>query len=126
MHVCFPVQENKGIESPVYNHFGSAPLFLVVETGSGQVTEISNRDQNHAHGSCNPLKALDGRKIDAVIVGGIGGGALSKLNQSGIKVYRASSMTIKENLSLFTSGNLPEFTLQACCGGHGHAGNCAH
>lgn len=125
MKLCFPVQYDEGVESKVYNHFGSAPLFVLMDTESNAVTVISNGDQHHEHGRCNPLKALDNQQIDAVIVGGIGGGAFSRLNQAGIKVYRAQLPTIKENLALLQSGKLPEFTLQASSGGNGK-GNCAH
>ena len=30
MRICIPVQKNEGSESKPYNHFGSAPKFLVV------------------------------------------------------------------------------------------------
>ncbi len=126
MRVCFPVQHDEGIESKVYNHFGSAPLFVVVDTETNVAGMIKNRDQRHAHGACNPIQALDNQKIDAVVVGGIGAGALGKLNQSGIKVYRAQSQNIKENIVLFASQSLTEFTLQGCGGGQSHGGTCAH
>lgn len=127
MKVCFPVQQDHGMESAVYNHFGSAPFFMVVDTDTNTVNAINNRDQHHVHGACNPLKALDNQKIDAVVVGGIGGGALSRLNQNGVKVYRAQGETIKENLVLFASRQLPEYSLQSCCGGHhGKSSGCAH
>ena len=126
MKVCFPVQQNKGIESTVYNHFGSAPHFVLVDSETSEVSAIQNRDEHHVHGACNPLKALDGRQIDAVVVGGIGGGALGKLQQAGIKVYRAQSESIRANLSLLASDSLPQFTLQTTCGGHGHGAGCAH
>jgi predicted Fe-Mo cluster-binding NifX family protein len=128
MRVCFPVQKDEGIASAVFNHFGSAPAFVVVETDSNVLSTITNGDRNHAHGACNPLKALDNRKIDAVVVGGIGAGALSRLNQAGIKVYRAASGTIQENLALFAGRGLAEYTTQVSCGGHshGHGGGCAH
>lgn len=126
MKVCFPVQHDEGLDSTVYNHFGSAPLFVVVDTETNVAGMIRNRDQHHVHGACNPLQALDHQKIDAVVVGGIGAGALSRLNQSGIKVYRAQSKTIKENIALFATQALAEFTLQGCCGGQGHGGICAH
>jgi predicted Fe-Mo cluster-binding NifX family protein len=126
MRVCFPVHQDEGIESTVYNHFGSAPAFVVVDTETSVIGMIKNKDQNHAHGACNPLQALDNQHIDAVVVGGIGAGALGKLNQSGIKVYRAQSRTIKENIALFASQSLTEFTPQGCCGGHSHGGTCAH
>lgn len=126
MKLCFPVQSDEGIESTVYNHFGSAPLFMVVDTQTNTVSAIGNRDQHHAHGACNPLKALDNQKVDAVIVGGIGAGALTRLNQLGITVHRSQAVTIRENLALHASNALPVLTVQACCGGHGSGGGCAH
>jgi len=126
MKICFPVQQNEGMESMVYNHFGSAPLFLVVDTAANNISAINNRDRHHAHGACNPLKALDGQEIDAVVVGGIGAGALTKLNQAGVRVYRAQAQRVSENVALHAAKSLPEFVVQSCCGGHGSGGSCAH
>jgi predicted Fe-Mo cluster-binding NifX family protein len=122
MKVCFPVQKNEGINSLVYNHFGSAPMFIVVDTDTDNVSLINNRDQHHAHGACNPIKALDRQSVDAIVVGGIGAGALSRLNQAGIKVYQAKDKTIKNNVEMFKSQSLPELKPEHCCGGHSHGG----
>lgn len=124
MKVCFPVQANDGLESEVYGHFGSAPMFIVVDMEANKISVINNRDMHHMHGACNPIKAFDGQNVDAIVVGGIGAGALSKLNQSGIRVYQAQAPIIKDNMVMFKSKSLPEITLQHCCGGH--AGECAH
>jgi len=130
MKICFPVQNDEGMESAVFDHFGSAPAFVVVDTDRGTVSTIRNGDQHHAHGACNPLKALDNQQIDAVVVGGIGAGALSRLNQSGIKVYRARSRTVRENMAFHQERGLSEYALQSVCGGlghgKGHGGGCAH
>jgi predicted Fe-Mo cluster-binding NifX family protein len=126
MKVCFPVVKANGLESEAYGHFGSAPVFLFVETDSNNVTSINNKDQHHTHGACNPLKALNNQKVDAVVVGGIGGGALNRLNQLGIKVFQAQASTIKENIALLKTRTLPEFTLSHCCPGHGHMSGCKH
>ena len=126
MRVCFPVQNNEGVDSTVFNHFGSAPMFVVVDAVADTVSAISNGDQHHAHGAGNPLTALDNQKIDAVVVGGIGAGALSRLNQAGIKVYRAQSKTVGENLALYKEQRLPEYSPQSSCSGHSHGGGCAH
>lgn len=126
MKVCFPVQKNEGLESRVYNHFGSAPVFVVVDAVTNTVSTIINRDQQHEHGACNPIAALNNEKVDAIVVGGIGGGALSRLNQSGIRVYKADGANIKENIGRFLAQQLQEYTLQQCCGGHSQGGECSH
>lgn len=126
MKVCFAVQENNGVESVVYNHFGSAPLFVMVDTDKDGATIVTNQDRDHVHGACNPIMAVGGHEIDAVVVGGIGAGAIRGLNAKGIKVYRSVASTVKENLDLLKSGKLPELSIQHACGGHGHPGGCAH
>lgn len=126
MKICFPVQQDNGMESAVYNHFGSAPLFVVFDTDTKNIASINNQDQHHTHGSCNPMKALDNQNVDAIIVGGIGAGALTRLNQMGITVHRAQGATIRENMLLFQANTLPVLTVQGCCGGHDKDGGCAH
>ena len=127
MRIAFPTQEARGKESMVYGHFGSAPIFIVLESETGEVEEVVNRDRVHAHGQCQPLAALGGKAVDAIVVGGIGAGALSKLNASGIRVYRAVEGSVEENLELFDKGRLPELTMEQSCAGHRHqGGGCAH
>ncbi len=111
MKVCFPVQKDEGLSSAVYNHFGSAPLFLIVDIGTNELSTVKNRNEHHVHGQCNPTQALDNQKVDAIVVGGIGPGALNKLTQMGIKVHKAQAETISENLNIFKTGNMPELTM---------------
>jgi len=124
MKICFAVLKDEGVESTVYNHFGSAPAFVVVNTEMNDVSTIVNSDANHIHGACNPMKAIGGTEVDAVVVGGIGAGALMGLNSKGIKVFKATGSTIKDNLALFNENKLPELTIDRTCAGH--AGGCAH
>ncbi len=128
MKVCFAVQKDDGVESLVYGHFGSAPAFIVVdtETADAAVT-VNNRDLNHVHGACNPIQAIGGLKPDAVVVGGIGAGAINRLNAEGVKVYRSAAETVKQNLALLKESKLSELSVQNACTGHqeGHDG-CAH
>ncbi len=126
MRLCFPVLENNGMNSEVYGHFGSAPLFIVVDTEKSEVSSIINKNQIHEHGACNPVMALNGETVDGIIVAGIGGGALMKLNQNGIKVFRAEKPTVRENVKLFNTQALPQFTMQHTCAGHSEGGGCSH
>jgi len=126
MKVCFPVSKADGIESEVHGHFGSAPQFVLVDSDTNNITTIINKDKHHVHGTCNPLKALNNHKVDALVVSGIGVGALSRLSHLGIKVFKAKALTIKENIALLKAHTLPEFTLQHCCSGHGQESGCRH
>jgi predicted Fe-Mo cluster-binding NifX family protein len=62
--------------------------------------------------------AVGGHAIDAVVVGGIGARAPMKLNADGIKVYKATKDTVKENLYLLKDERFPELALHNTCGGH--------
>jgi len=126
MKIAFPTQEDKGLESIVYGHFGSAPFFIVLDREKDSFETVGNVDREHLHGMCQPLNALGGRRVDAVVVGGIGAGALAKLNSTGVTVYRAVEGSIAENLKLIDAGFLPVFTLDHTCAGHGAGGGCVH
>ena len=126
MKICFPTQALQGIESIVFEHFGSAPGFVIVDTENMTAEEIGNNDQHHVHGMCQPTAALGGRMVDAVVVAGIGAGALSKLNSQGIRVFRSAGGTIAGNIDLFKNGKLPEFEARFTCSGHAEGGGCSH
>jgi predicted Fe-Mo cluster-binding NifX family protein len=125
MKVGFAVQGNEGVESKVYDHFGSAPAFIIVDTEDKEVVTVNNKDLHHVHGACNPIMALDGKSVDAMVVGGIGAGAISGLNAQGIKVYQSIAETIRQNLDLLKDGKLPLLSLQTACKGHQSA-ECGH
>ncbi len=122
MKVCIPVQENKGLESIAYNHFGSAPFFLIYDLESEQIKVIENEDLHHAHGMCQPLKALGGEIVDAILVGGIGAGALMKLSNQGIKAYRVANETVLKNIEQLKRNELAEFSINNSCDHH----DCGH
>jgi predicted Fe-Mo cluster-binding NifX family protein len=126
MKLCFPVERNEGLDSPVFGHFGSAPMFVLVDTDTQEVREIANRDLHHAHGACKPLRALGGQAADAIVVGGIGAGALLGLNRAGIKVYQAEGLTIADNLTCLREASLQVLSPEQVCGGHSHGHGCGH
>jgi len=120
MKLCFPTTEDLGLESVIFEHFGSAPMFLLVDSETAEIKVHSNLDKGHSHGNCQPLKAIAGQTVDAIVVGGIGKGALTGLNQAGLKVFQAYPGTIAENLAQMATEQLTEFTPGDVCGGHGH------
>lgn len=130
MKIAIPVEEARGLESPVYGHFGSAPGFLVYDSSSLEARLVDNSQLAHEHGQCNPITVLAGQKVDALLTGGIGARALEKLQAAGIRVYQTgASGTAAQALKSFQENALEEITSSACCGpsqgpghgrGHGH------
>ena len=123
MNVCIPVNEDIGLRSPVCAHLGSAPMFLVVDTGSEACRAISNDHPHHEHGTCSPLAALVGENIDLMIVAGIGQGAMNKLVAAGIRVCLTEGPTVAEVMSAFRAGTLRAVPPDMVCCNHGHAGH---
>jgi predicted Fe-Mo cluster-binding NifX family protein len=124
MKLCFPVEQVSHIESEVYGHFGSSPSFMIVDSETGATTVIDNAGQAHEHGMCNPVAALEGHEVDIVVVGGIGRGALLRLNGAGISVYQATGKTVRQNIELFKAKRLPRLQPEHVC--TGHSGGCSH
>ncbi|MDZ5253356.1 NifB/NifX family molybdenum-iron cluster-binding protein [Clostridium sp. LIBA-8841] len=119
MRICFPVKTNEGVKSIPYGHFGTAPTFVICDLEKNEVTTVGNGDLGHEHGKCQPIKALSGEVVDAVVVGGIGAGAINKLNSMGIKVYKAIDGNIEANLQAFKKEELKEFSSTHACNHHG-------
>jgi predicted Fe-Mo cluster-binding NifX family protein len=65
------------------------------------------------------MSALTGKNIDVVVTGGMGGRAVQKLNEGGIKTYRAIPGTVADIINKFTKSGLDEITVQNACAQHG-------
>lgn len=120
MKICIPTETNSGKSAVVFGHFGSAPYFTIYDTDTDSVEVIDNADQHHSHGMCQPMGSLMDKHIDAVVCGGMGGRAVQKLNEGGIKAYRAIPATVAEIASQFAKGGLEEITVDNACAQHGH------
>jgi len=121
MKVCFPVNTNQRLQSTIFGHFASAPLFLEVDTDTGKVISIPNCDRSDPDAGCNPFKALAGRQLDGVVVGGVGDGMLQMLNSMGFRVFQAQTENLQENVELFGKNALTEIVMQNSA----EAGRCA-
>jgi predicted Fe-Mo cluster-binding NifX family protein len=125
MKLCIPIKEKNGIESLAFSHFGSAPAFLLYDTNSDEYEIIDNTNQHHSHGACQPMQSLNGKDVNAVLVGGIGAGAIGKLHNQNIKVYQAAIDTVQINVDMFKKSQLPELTTEDACRHHNHGGGCS-
>lgn len=118
MKVCIPISEDRGMESPICGHFGSAPAFLLVDTETKAHRVFTNTEAHHEHGHCAPIAKLSEERIEAFIVGGIGAGALARLHATGVAVYRGGRGSAAESLAALVRGDLATVTPADACGHH--------
>ena len=131
MKLCFPVVADEGLNSSLFGHFGSTPLFAIVDTETDDVKTVGNCDPLAPDAGCNPFKALVNVHVDCMIVTGIGDGFLEMFNTFGRKVYQAQSLSVKENVELFKQDALDELeivnsALEGMCSDDDGAGKCSH
>ena len=119
MRICIPTETKDGKSAKVYGHFGSAPYFTIYDTEKDTVEIIDNSNQHHSHGMCQPMGSISDKNINAVVCGGMGGRAVQKLNEGGIKAYRANDGTVADITALFAKGGLEEITIENACSQHG-------
>lgn len=113
----------------IFQHFGQSKQFKVYNIENGKLTDSNVLDTNGAgHGALAGFIKTTG--AEAIICGGIGGGAISALSDSGIKVYAGVSGNADEAVNLFINGKL-KYSSEANCShhehehGHGH-GQCGN
>lgn len=115
MKICIPIDKDNGKKSKVYNHFGSAPHFIIYDTEKDEFEVINNSYQRHAHGRCHPLVVLKDKNIDAVICGGMGARAVQLLLEAGIKAYRTDALTFEEVIEKLKDREFQEITVKNAC-----------
>ena len=124
MKACLPIAHDLGLESRVHPHFGTAPMFLIVDTDTKATHAVENPKRDHEHGRCLPLDLLVHEQVDVVVVGGIGAGALGRLSAARIAAYHGAHGTAGEVLDAVVRGELLAVLPEDTCGGrsgpHGH------
>lgn len=106
----------------IFQHFGHTEEFKLYDIEEGKVTGsqvVSTNGQGHG--------ALAGflaeAKVDALICGGIGGGAQSALAEIGIKLYGGVSGSADEAVAAYLEGRL-DFNPDVHCSHHEHEHSC--
>ena len=118
MRICIPTEMDSGLEAKVYGHFGSAPYFTIYDTEKDDCETVDNSNQHHSHSTCNPIDAIGGKDIDAVVCSGMGKRAIQKLNEDGIQAYITSAANVREVIEKFRANDLEKMTVENACQQH--------
>lgn len=120
MKICIPVLNDLGPDSPLFDHFGSAPMFALADTDTGHVFVTPNGGRRHGQGQCSPVDHIDVERTDAVVCQGMGQRALQSLTSRGVRVCITTGKTVREVVAQARRGALRSLTGDEACPGHEH------
>ena len=119
----------------IFQHFGHTEQFKIYDVEDGKIISSKVVDAGGSgHGAlAGVLSAL---KVDALICGGIGGGAQNALAQAGIRLFGGVSGNADEAVNALLAGNLGYNPNVHCdhhdheaghsCGDHGCGSHSCH
>ena len=122
----------------IFQHFGHTEQFKIYETADGRIVRAEVVDTNGSgHGALADFLMRQG--VDALICGGIGGGAQAALAEADIRLYGGASGEADAAVNALLSGNLGYDPDVHCshhdhehgegghtCGSHGCGGHSCH
>ncbi len=108
MRVAFPVYDHKGLDEEIFEHFGHAPAFLLVEVEDGTVRSYETVENPHSaeHGPGVVPSFLAKLDVDVLICRGMGGRARLFFQQLGIEVITGAQGKVRDVLEAYLSGEL--------------------
>lgn len=119
----------------IFQHFGHTEQFKIYDVTDGVITnECVVGTEGQGHGALAGF--LFSNHIDALICGGIGGGAQNALAAAGIRLFGGVSGSADEAVKALIAGTLGYNPNVRCdhhghgeghnCGGHGEGHGCGH
>lgn len=106
-------------DGQIFQHFGHTEQFKLYDVEDGRVVRSQVvGTQGSGHGALAGF--LAGNQVDALICGGIGGGAQQALSQAGIKLCGGVSGPTDEAVEKLLAGTL-EYSADAQCSHHEHS-----
>ena len=103
----------------VFQHFGHTKQFKLYEIENNQIKMEQIVDTNgQGHGALADF--LKDKKVEILICGGIGGGAL---NLAGIQIFGGVSGNAEDAVKNYLAGKL-NFDPDVHCNHHGHGDHC--
>jgi predicted Fe-Mo cluster-binding NifX family protein len=99
------------LDSMIDERFGRSSYFIIADTDSDEFEVFENEGLSSAHGTGVQVAQFIAEKgVQAIITGKIGPNAIKVLKESGIDVFIANSMTVRQALANFLEGKLEKIS----------------
>jgi predicted Fe-Mo cluster-binding NifX family protein len=122
MKIAVTADSNKGLESPVCEHFGHAPFFMLVDVENGEVNAVAAvaNPFAEAHQPGQIPGFIHEQKADVILSGGMGGRAIQFFEELGIKAATGARGTVRQALEHYLGGQLKDAAPCDESVAHGH------
>ena len=99
---------SEGAQAQVDQRFGRCPVFVFVDTETGEVTSQSNAAVASGHGAgIQAAQFVLQEGAEAVISGRVGPNAFQVLAAGGVKIYQSSDQTVEAAIDALKADELP-------------------
>ena len=105
----------------VAGHFGHCENFIFFDTADGAITAV-NSVPNPGHRPGFLPNFLADRGVEAIIAGGMGGGAVEIFNERNVEVIVGAQGDARSAVEAYLRGELE--STGSICHEHQHAGEC--
>lgn len=119
MKIAIPTKDNQKLDATVYEHFGKAPFYTIVDTETDVIRTESNKAQ-HFDGSARPAEVMAKSDIDIVLCASLGRKAVSLFQDGGIAIFSGAQSKVRDALKAHRKGQLQPATEANACWGHSH------
>ncbi|NMC60943.1 MAG: dinitrogenase iron-molybdenum cofactor biosynthesis protein [Candidatus Methanofastidiosa archaeon] len=112
MKVAIPTDLNGGLSDTIFNHFGMAPTYTIIEIIDNKVIdfEIIDNNSDHFGGSESPVELLLNKNVGIVICSNLGPRAMEVLRERGFDLFFTKREKVKDIIEKFINGKLERFS----------------
>ena len=115
--IAIPTQGSKGLDDQVYEHFGKAPTFTLLNVETGGLTIVDNTS-DHMGGTVSPPELIRSIGADILAVGHLGAKAADRCAELGITVLCGARGSVREAMDQFREGRLSPPSPATMCHHH--------
>ncbi|KYC52294.1 MAG: Dinitrogenase iron-molybdenum cofactor [Candidatus Methanofastidiosum methylothiophilum] len=112
MKIAVPTDSKGGLSDIIFNHFGMAPTYTVVEIVDNKISnvEIIDNTSDHYGGSESPVELLLKKNVGVVICSNLGPRAMEILREQGFDLFFTKREKVSEVIEKFIKGELERFS----------------
>jgi predicted Fe-Mo cluster-binding NifX family protein len=108
MRIAISAEANQGLDSPISQHFGRCPYFILVDLKDQEIEAVTGIENpyhsNHTPGQVPAF--IHEQKARVMLTGGMGRRAVSFFEQYGVQPVTGASGTVRQALERYLNGDL--------------------